>query len=345
MDYILGIDQGATKTLAALADLQGNILSCGNAPGGCHAVTGLEHAVTQIKIAIERAVQTAHAEKDVLMSIGAGITGADFPSEYTLLQKALKENFCVPNTVVNDCMVALRAESTDVSNMIICGGTGLNIGILAPDGSQFTFGYYIDDCWQGGVSIGQRTIQMITEAGLGIRQHTQITKLVLEYFGEQTVNGLLEQLYTKNGKENLKYLVPIVMDCAAKGDQTAISIVEYFADGCSRYALAGLRKFDMSDKQITVYLSGGIFKNTESLLNRMITAALQRENPKANIVNAEFEPVVGGVLLALEKVYGGEIPDKVVRQVRESAYTVGLSRKVDANVNPLNNLQQCENIK
>lgn len=338
MDYILGIDQGATKTMTALADLQGNILSCGKAPGGCHAVTGLEHAVAQIKIAAENAVQSAGAENDVLIAIGAGITGVDFPSEYTLLQKALQEKFSVPSTVVNDCMVALRAESTAVSSMIICGGTGLNIGILAPDGSQFTFGYYIDDCWQGGASIGQRTIQMIAEADVGIRPHTLLTKRILEYFGEQTVDGLLEKLYTKNGKENLKFLVPIVMDCVAIGDQTAKSILEYFSNGCSRYALAGLRKYDMLDKPITVYLSGGIFKNSESLLNSTIASVLQKENPKAKIVNAEFEPVVGGVMLALEKVYGGEIPGRVVRQVRESAYTVGLSRKVTANMNSLYDL-------
>lgn len=326
MDYILGIDQGATKTMATLADLQGNILAYGKAPGGYHAVTGLEHAIEQVRIAAENAVQAADAEKDKLVAIGAGMTGADFPSEYTLLQNALEKKFKVPNTVVNDCMVALRAESPSVNSMIICGGTGLNIGVLSPDGNWFVFGYYIDDCWQGGVSIGEYTLQKITEASLGIRPQTELTQRVLERFGEKNVDGLLEQLYTKGGKKKLKYLVPDVMDCAEQGDETGIQILQYFADGCSRYAVAGLRKYHMLDIPTTVYLSGGIFKNDKSMLNNMINTALQRENPQVKIVNAEFEPVVGGVMIGLEKVYDGEIPPQIVQQVRASARTIGLTR-------------------
>lgn len=326
MDYVLGIDQGATKTLAALADLQGNILSWGKAPGGYHSLIGLEHAIRQIRTAAEESIQEAGVKRDGLAAIGAGITGVDFPSEYILLQKALQEEFTVPNTVVNDCMIALRAESTVPGSMIICAGTGLNIGILTQDGIQFTFGYYIDNRWQGGVSIGERTIQMITEASLGMRPGTKLTASVLEYFEEQTVDGLLEYVYTGDGKKNLKYLVPVVQKCAADGDETAVSILKYFAEGCTRYALAGLRKYNMMSSPVTVYLSGGVFKNTQSLLNSMIMDALQKEDPQLKVVNAKLEPVVGGVMTALEKAYGGEVPSEVVKRIQESAYTVGLSR-------------------
>lgn len=328
MDYILGIDQGATKTLAALADLQGNILSYGRAPGGYHAVFGLGHAVTQIKTAVERAVQAAYMENSTLVSLGAGMTGADFPCEYVLLEEALYREFKVPDIVVNDCMAALRAESTSVNSMIICGGTGLNIGLLAPDGRQFVFGYYIDECWQGGVSIGQHTLRIVKEASLGMRPETKLTSKALEYFGEQTVDGMLEQIYTRDGKENLRYLVPIVIECAAQGDKAAMEILEFFADGCSRYALAGLKKYGMLGKQVTVYLSGGIFKNLKSPLNKMLAELLQKEEPLAEIVDAEFEPVVGGVMIALEKAYGGALPSKVAKQVQISARSVGLTRKV-----------------
>lgn len=326
MDYVIGVDQGATKTLAALADLQGNILSYGNAPGGSHVVTGLDHAITQVKIAVDQSVQGADAENDTLVAVGAGMTGADFPNEYTLLCNALEEKFGAPGTVVNDCMAALRAESNAVNSMVICGGTGLNIGILAPDGRQFVFGYYIDDCWQGGMSIGQYTLQMITEAELGMRPQTQLTERVLRYFREPTVDSLLEQMYMRDGKKCLKYLVPTVIECASEGDEMAIDILTYFADGCSRYAVAGLRRYDMLDRAITIYFSGSIFKNVESLLNTTIAATLQSENPQAKIVNAEFEPVVGGVMVALEKAYSGKIPSEVVQRVRGSARAIGLTR-------------------
>ena len=74
MNYILGIDQGATKTLAALADLQGNILAYGSAPGGYHAVSGLDHAVMQIRTAAEKSIRKANVEKSTLVYVGAGMT-------------------------------------------------------------------------------------------------------------------------------------------------------------------------------------------------------------------------------------------------------------------------------
>lgn len=326
MDYVLGIDQGATKTLVALADLQGNIISWGKAPGSYHSLKGLEHAIGQIKTAAEEAVRSAGVRTDKLAAIGAGITGVDFPREYVLLQKSLQEEFAVPGTVVNDCMIALRAESAIPGNMIICAGTGLNIGILTQEGIRFTFGYYIDNRWQGGASIGERTIQMITEASLGMKPQTLLTVRVLEYFGEQTVDELLEYLYTRGGNEKLKYLVPVVQKCAAEGDETAIDILQYFADGCIRYALAGLRKYDMMHSPVTVFLSGGVFKDKQSLLNNRITDALQKENSQLKVVNAKLEPVVGGVMTALEKVYDGKVPSKVVKRIQESAYTAGLAR-------------------
>lgn len=326
MEYVLGIDQGATKTLAALADLQGNILSWGKAPGAYHSLIGLEYAIGQIRTAAEESMKGSGVQSDELLTIGAGITGVDFPSQYILLQKALQEEFRVPNTVVNDCIIALRAESMVPGSMIICAGTGLNIGLLTQDGILFTFGYYIDNRWQGGVSIGERTIQMITEAGLGMRPRTKLTDSVLKYFEEQTVDSLLEYVYMRDGKKNLKYLVPVVQKCAADGDEMAVSILKYFAEGCTRYALAGLRKYNMMHSPVTVYLSGGVFKNTQSLLNSMVMDTLQKEDSLLKVVNAKLEPVVGGVMMALEKAYGGEVPLEVGRRVQESAYAVGLSR-------------------
>ena len=44
MKYVLGLDQGGTKTNAAIADLQGNLLGLGTAQGSLHTYKGLPHA-------------------------------------------------------------------------------------------------------------------------------------------------------------------------------------------------------------------------------------------------------------------------------------------------------------
>lgn len=326
MEYVLGIDQGATKTLAVLADLQGNLFSCAKASGANHAVNGLEYAMNQIQIAADSSREKAGVISKTVTAVGAGITGADFPSEYTVLHDALKRCFEAPVIVVNDCMIALRAESTQANSMIICGGTGLNIGILPEKGKELILGYYIDDSWQGGGAIGKSILRAITESELGLRSATSLTERALDFFEVRTVDALLETLYTKNEKQNLKHLIPAAMECASQGDEAAICVLKSFAEACSEYAIAGLRRCGMMDKDVTVYLSGGLFKNSNSVLRKELSVSLTQKKPHVKIIDAVFEPVIGSVLIALEQVYRRQLPAHVIENVYAGARRIGMVR-------------------
>jgi N-acetylglucosamine kinase-like BadF-type ATPase len=327
MKYVLGLDQGATKTYAATADLQGNILGSGISGGGYHTITGMEYATSQMEAAAAAAYTAAGLHNVVLAGLGAGLTGVDFPYEYILLEKALFRTFACKTKVVNDCIIALRSNTGKTNSMIICAGSGLNIALWAEDGREFIFGYHIDDSWQGGFAIGRYALRMVFEADIHMQPPTILTDRILAYFGIANVEILMEHWFKgKIDSDKLKHLALLVDSCVAENDQVAIGVQRYFASGCVRYALAGMRNYGMLDKEVQVYLSGSIFKSAASFLRDEITLLIHQENPYAVVIDSKYEPVVGGVILALEDVLGGSLPEKTLQNIYTSAEIHGLTR-------------------
>lgn len=109
MKYVLGLDQGRTKTIAAIADLDGTILSVGGAGGGHHYLTGMEHAAGQMKSAASAALGRIGGMQGDIAAIGGGLAGADLPHDCQALKKGVEKAFSCPAVVVNDCIIALRA--------------------------------------------------------------------------------------------------------------------------------------------------------------------------------------------------------------------------------------------
>ncbi|GHV12496.1 N-acetylglucosamine kinase [Spirochaetia bacterium] len=328
MEYVLGLDQGATKTCAVMADLEGNILGHGKTGGSYHAFAGMEHAIARMKAASEAAGLINRGD---IAGLGAGVVGVDFPYEYTLVEEALGRAFNCPNRVVNDCIIALRAETSEANSLIICAGTGLNVGLHSPSGEEFVFGYHIDDEWQGGSAIGRRVMRMVFEAEIKMQPATMLTKRVLDFFELGDVETLMDRWFKNQiDKNRLRYLAPAADECAALGDPVAADIHRHFAGGCARYALAGMRNYRMLDSDVKVYLSGGIFKSAAPILREEITTLIRQENPRAQIIDSKYEPVVGALVMGLEKTLDSRpLSQAILQNIYASAEKHGLTRLHD----------------
>lgn len=53
--YVIGIDQGASKTHAIVSDEYGIVLGMGKSYGACHSSDGMTHAITAVKEAVDQA--------------------------------------------------------------------------------------------------------------------------------------------------------------------------------------------------------------------------------------------------------------------------------------------------
>lgn len=327
MDIVLGLDQGRTKTAAAIADLSGRILAVGTAGGGHHYLLGMDHAICQMKTAAKQAADAAGLGMEDIVAVGGGLAGADLPHDCKLLSDAVEEGFSCPDVVVNDCIIALRAETKKEQSIIICAGTGLNFGIWGTDGSQSVLGYYIDELWHGGEAIGRKSLFAVMESAIGVRPETILTDKLLHFYGVDDVLTLREYWVKGNlDKGKIKDFAIEVVRGAEAGDEVCVSLLKEFADAWAKYAVAGMKLHDMQNIPVDIYISGSIFKSATDIMLAELTKEIRKANPEVRLHDARYEPIVGGVILALEKKLGCSIPEDVLKNVYASAETLGLVR-------------------
>ena len=330
MKCVVGIDQGTSGTRAVISDLKGNLVSVGYAKGGNPVIMGLENTLVNIASAIDDAKEKASAVSPEIVRIGAGICGVDTTAMKRIVMATMKRRFSVPCRVINDCMIALKAETQEQSCMVICAGSGMNIGLIAPDHSEFCFGFFIDEQHQGGEAIGRATVQAVSEGMMKMREVTGLTEAVLRHYDQLSVLSLLEWINVGGGRfipDVYRNLVPVVDREAAAGDPVAIGILKDFADICARYAAGGMRMYNMLDIACQIYLSGSVFKSCSGILNDTLRKRVSEINPKADVLDAVFEPVIGGVIIALQDSDKISLPDEVWHRVRECAKEFGLTRQ------------------
>lgn len=299
MGLILALDQGGTKTAALVANASGEILGAGYGRGACHAESGMEVAMGAVMEAAGAALSAAGATLAQVETVCGGMAGADWPDEYPLLENALRETTGVRNVqVVNDCIIAWRAGTDCPVGAVLCAGTALNAAVIGPHGQSYIFGYYISGDDLGGTALGRLSLRAVFAAESGIGPGTRLTDLLLSHFGLASVDDLM-RAYVSGKLGRTSTLVPVLEQAVALGDDVAVRLVADFGERLARYVTAGQKRFGMLQCEQDVVLSGGVFKAHLPGLRESVTRAVLREAPRARLVDARYEPVVGALLLAL----------------------------------------------
>ncbi|MDF2725923.1 MAG: hypothetical protein K0Q59_5601 [Paenibacillus sp.] len=325
MGYLLGVDQGASKTIAVLGDEQGTILGVGYSGGACHSSDGMATAMAKVKEACEQALTEARVRMDKVKLMVGGLTGADWDYEYELLHEALFQTLGISDIrVYNDCKIALRGGTDLPHGIVLCAGTAFNAAATGADGQEMIYGFYINDEDMGGTALGKAVIVALCNALFGIADPTALTAAVLKHYDLPSVDDLL---YRRINRQLglYKELAPLLFDTVKLGDAVAVQIVERFGKSVARYALAGLQRFGLTDVETDVVLSGSIFKAQDRTLQRIIAESIRDWAPKTRVVDALYEPVVGAFLSALDSWHGRPFPLKSDR-LYQSAQRFNLIR-------------------
>jgi len=327
MKHVLGIDQGSTHTRAALCDLHGNIVGVGKSYGACHAYDGMDKAMSAVKSASEAALEQAGLTPTAIGVLFDGCTGADWPDEYGLLENALLSlGLCSNVHVANDAIIALRGGTEARYGAILIAGSGGGCAIISPGGEKFIYQYYHDDDLQGGGALGRRALNLIYRAETGREPATRLTGLVLAKFGLPNVDALLRaDAEHRLPADEIRHIAPLIFQAACQGDHVACKILRAFGEGMAELVTAGLMRFNMTGLDVDVVLSGSIFKGQGSLLPEVIAANIHMIAPKARLVNARYEPVVGALLLGLEEV-GVKVDEQIRRNIEDSSQELNLVR-------------------
>ena len=326
MEYIIGIDQGGTKTHAALAKSDGTILGIDCSPGGEHHVVGFNVQSQYLLDSIENLINKFNVSYGQIAAIAGGLTGIDFPGEKELFENYIIEKLGVENKVrfENDVIATMKGGNLNSFGAAICCGTAANCAVIAPDGRQFIYGFLLEEELMGAGAIRRAALTAIRRAETGRIPHTLLTESILEKSGHKTVLEFLQALAERKIQKSVLADIPIeVSKCAYKGDSVAMGILQDLGYGLADAIIAKVRDFDMCDVPFDIVLAGSVFKGPGDHLYNSIKEKTLETCSRANVIKAQYEPVVGGVIMALEQVHGS-ITEDILDNLKKSAENLGL---------------------
>ncbi len=303
MRYILGVDGGASKTLAVLADETGEVHGVGRAGNGNHqGPAGLAGALTEIRTAIDQAQNTAGG-----IEIDAAyfcLAGADLPEDFTLLRPVLEEqHFARQIDLHNDSIAALRSGSDNPNAVTVIVGSGTNAAGRNARGEEIrlaALGWYSGDQGGGG-DIARKAVWSVARAQDGRGQRTALEALVLGALGVADADAMIRRFYLEGISDGeVRALAPLVFKAANAGDPVARDIVIGQAQEVAVTATALLRRLDLLETEADVVLGGSIFKGEGNLLMDTIRRELGKSAPLARIVRPEVEPVIGALFCGMD---------------------------------------------
>jgi N-acetylglucosamine kinase-like BadF-type ATPase len=317
---VLGVDGGNSKADIALAGSDGTLLAAVHGPSISHQAVGLEPGMANLRALVDQAVEAAGSggaggpdateEREPVADLGVYcLAGADYPSDVRTLQRGIEALGLTRETVIlNDTFGALRAGTSRPWGVVLICGRGINAAAVAPDGRSARFdavGAYSGD-WGGGMGIAQEGLAAAVRARDGRGPKTALEHLVPAHFGVRGPAALTKALYLgKIPGSRLVELSPVVFAAATDGDAVARSIIDRLADELVAMGAALIRRLRMTRLDPEVVLAGGVFRATDPAFYLRLEAGIAAVAPRARVVRLEAPPVLGPVLIGLDRLAAG----------------------------------------
>ena len=322
MRYFLGVDGGNSKTYALLCDETGRFLALGRSGSSNHqSAGGIARAMAELAIAVDGALgQAGVAAGDVTHTVFC-LAGADFASDYGLLEDAIGARWPgLAFTVRNDSFAGLRAGATRGWGVVSVAGTGNNQVGIAPDGRALQVGGmgYIYGDFGGGGDLGREAIRAVFMGAELRGPATALEGPVLVAMNMPSVAALGDALYHETYERGrIHRLAPLVFEAASEGDQAAQEILVRTGTLLGQSAGAVIRQLGLEATDVDVVLSGSTWKGSNPLMIDAFRLAVHRVAPRARLVRLRYEPVVGSWCLSVEAV-GLKVTADMYRTLEET---------------------------
>jgi N-acetylglucosamine kinase-like BadF-type ATPase len=318
--YYLGVDVGATKTQAILADDRGQVVGFGECGPGNHEVVGYPGLIAALQDVTRQAVKQADISIAQIVGAGFGVAGYDWPAELQPTLEAIATlGLTAPVEVVNDTVVGLVAGAEEGWGVAVVAGTSNNCrgrdrqgreGRVTGNGSWF--GEY-----GGAGELVTWAMHAVSRAWSRRGPVTRLSEAFVEWCGARNVDDLFEGLVMEHYSLDAS-AARLVFDVANQGDLVAQEAIRWAGEELANLAIGVIRQLSFEDLAFDVVLVGSLYNGGDLLIEPM-RSAIQVVAPGARLVRLNAPPVVGGVLLGMEKA-GLSIPSyrsKLIASTRQ----------------------------
>lgn len=297
---VAAIDAGGTKTVCLIADTEGRIIGRGSG-GPANVNFNSENAV---RTALRTALAAACADADVqtpardLSYVTAACAGPATLLAPTLAEQLPRERI----HVVHEATMALLGALAGSVGCVVLAGTGSFARARGPGGLEYHVGGWGALLGDEGSAydIGHRALLAVARAADGRAPATALTAAILEHWGVTDPYALKPLVYGPTMTQaRIASLAPLVSRTARDGDQAAGAILAGAGRALASSAGAAIRGAGLTDEpSVRVSTAGGVWRAGEAITTPF-TTELQAQFPTVEVVRPRFEPVVGGLMLAL----------------------------------------------
>ena len=306
-NYIIGVDGGGAKTVAALANLNRKILASAKTGSSNSRNLGLKRAMDNVALVIKIVLaRIKKGEKIASTFLGLPCLEEEYKFKKGKIKKELLKHreispiFKGKVIIGSDQLVGFRSGTEKSYGLVLIAGSGCVVhgwsekneikvdgwGYLTEQGSAF---------W-----IGQKGLQAVFNDLDGRGPRTLITNLVFQKFKIKNKIDLLEKIYLKNPIEVVPTLSVLVDEAGRKNDKVAKKILTQAARELALSAEIAIKKLNFSKREFPVVLIGSVFKSKS--VSDTVKMEIKKIAPKADFIIPKKEAVVGAVKLALESL-------------------------------------------
>ncbi len=301
MKYLVGIDGGGTGSTCVITDLTGKILfTC---KGG--QTNFLKFDINEVTKTLFRLINECkdHLKIDFkdIACVMIGTAGAGRKENASMLEKNLtdffkKEKIQINKTKVeSDALIALEGAFSGKPGSILIAGTGSIIFGKNINGKVYRAGGYGREIGDegGGYSIGRKGLNAASKDFDGRRDKTLITKLLIEKYGIDSGDKLINEIYKNNF--DIASAAPLVIEAAGQNDRAAIKILD---EEANELIIHIKRMFElMNESKMNVSFAGSLLSN-KNYYSDLLGAKVKSIFAGIYVVEPENSPVLGAVLLA-----------------------------------------------
>jgi N-acetylglucosamine kinase-like BadF-type ATPase len=323
MRYFLGADLGGTKTHLVIADEMGRAVGFGESGSGNHETVGYDGMYQTIADALDMALQSACLKKEDIFGAGFGIAGYDWPSEKPKMMEVIDRlGLNAPYEMVNDAIPGLVAGAEAGWGVAAISGTGCNCRGWDKDhtreGRVTGYGVLMGEA-AGSSELVVRAMQLVSFDWTKRGPKTALSQMFMDALGANSLVELLE-LYTQRPLRIGAEFAPRVFQVARQGDAVALELIHWAGQELGEMVNGVIRQLDFESLTFDVVLVGGMFDGGDLLIDPM-RETIQRVAPNTRLVRLTVPPVIGSVLIGMEKG-SADTGAEVRRAMQESLKTL-----------------------
>lgn len=299
MSYVLGVDGGATKTVALIADRSGRVLGAGRSGSSdIHNEATPGVAVDNVAGSVREAAAAASVRLGDAAHCVFGLCGADWPEDVVLYQDTLSERLAMATRpdVVNDAFNTLRAGTADGVGVALVMGTGGAVAARGAGGSTWFSGERMEAT--GALEFGRWAFDRMIRGEYGSGSVPTFQPAALAAYDVGSVDEMVHAITRTGGpgRRSLARLAPIVLHAGHAGDAEVLALIRQHGALLAGYIRRAAERVALAAEGAPVTLAGGLFKHPDDELRDALETSLSGYRIDA----CRPEPVHGAVLAAAD---------------------------------------------